>query len=495
METITIENVGPIVSLKVPVPDDGGIVVLRGLNDIGKTESLKALGALARPGTPLTVRDGALRGEVNGFGVKLTVGRSTRRTGELEVTAIESKYDVSELIDPGLKSADAADAKRIKALCALVGAEPNIALFRGLLSDGTVFDREVSTEAAKSDDVVLMAERVKRDLEKSARKAEDQAAKHEGEATAHMGATEGVDFTAPSDATDLNMAVERAVRRQAELEGRQQSHTEAIGRRDKAASDMGVAAAAYAGPTVSQAGDRLAQASIADQKACERLEQAEAALVIARAERSERRAALTAADGALAEAKRHTELMAQWKATLEASVPPEVTIDEQELAARDLAEARAAAERGVLVRQALGRKAQAAAAVEAASAEHIKAKGLREAAKGTDEVLSGLVSKLGTPLRVEAGRLVMDTNRGATYFAELSNGKRATIAVDIGLEAIGTDAGKRAILTLDQIIYESLDMLNRQHLAEHARKRGVLIFTAECSLEEQVTATVFGESQ
>ena len=40
MSSVLIENVGAIDRLTIPVPDGGGVVVLRGPNGIGKTTAL-----------------------------------------------------------------------------------------------------------------------------------------------------------------------------------------------------------------------------------------------------------------------------------------------------------------------------------------------------------------------------------------------------------------------------------------------------------------------
>ena len=97
------------------------------------------------------------------------------------------------------------------------------------------------------------------------------------------------------------------------------------------------------------------------------------------------------------------------------------------------------------------------------------------------------MGKLGTPLRVEAGRLVLDTKRGNTYFDDLSAGERSKIAVDIGIDAVGANG----VLTLSQEIFEGLDPINRDMLAKHAESREVVILTAEASDDEEITAEVY----
>ena len=45
-DVIELEDIGPIENLRIPLPSAGGVVLLRGRNDIGKSEALKAVDAL-----------------------------------------------------------------------------------------------------------------------------------------------------------------------------------------------------------------------------------------------------------------------------------------------------------------------------------------------------------------------------------------------------------------------------------------------------------------
>ncbi len=102
MSTIELTNIGPIEHLVIPVPERGGLCVLRGRNGRGKTKALEAVESALTGRGKLDVRDGALRGEVEAFGVTLKIGRSTRRTGELEVQSLDGRLSPAELVDPGL---------------------------------------------------------------------------------------------------------------------------------------------------------------------------------------------------------------------------------------------------------------------------------------------------------------------------------------------------------------------------------------------------------
>ena len=120
-----------------------------------------------------------------------------------------------------------------------------------------------------------------------------------------------------------------------------------------------------------------------------------------------------------------------------------------------------------MIRDAKRKLSEAEESAAKAKQHRAEADRLRKAA-GTDEVLSGVVSKSGSPLRVEAGRLVLDTHRGATYFGDLSHGERWKMAIDIAIEAVGPNG----VLTVPQECWEGLDEIARKAIAEHVQGPG-----------------------
>jgi hypothetical protein len=65
----------------------------------------------------------AKSGVVSVPGVTMTVGRSVRRQGELQVETLEGRLSIADLVDPGFVDPERADAKRIKALVGLSKAD------------------------------------------------------------------------------------------------------------------------------------------------------------------------------------------------------------------------------------------------------------------------------------------------------------------------------------------------------------------------------------
>src|SRR6185312_15163497 len=105
-----------------------------------------------------------------------------------------------------------------------------------------------------------------------------------------------------------------------------------------------------------------------------------------------------------------------------------------------------------------------------------KANKLRDAAHGVDEVLSSLVAKVGSALRVEGGRLYTETKRGKkTPFAELSEGERFKVAIDIGVDAFKAVPEREPMLFIEDAGWVAIDPINQAAIHKHAQARGAVI--------------------
>ena len=489
MQTIEITDIGPVKHVSIPVPEEGGIVILKARNGRGKTCTLNAVESAITGRGKIDVRDGSLRGEVEAFGVAIKVGRSTRRTGELEVTSLDGRLSVAELVDPGLKSDEAADAKRVKALVQLTGVKPAADLFYPLIGDRSDFEKLIGTNALESDDLVVMADRIKRDLESAARKEESQVEHAEGRARGCREAAAGIDVNAESDAAKLQSDLESAI----QLESRLRAELSAFEKASKAAKlasdQLEDAEASYAGPSLADATQDESMAKATVDEAEKAVRDAEERLRTAKATFETARGHYSATITARKTAEQHEAMVKQWRDQIAAAIPAKPDPDQIAGATRSVLLTRQAVESGALIRKARLDLMAADQHAETAKEHAAKAIKLREAAKGTDEVLSSVVAKTGCPLRVEAGRLVLDTKRGATYFAELSHGERWKMALDIAIDAVGP----KGVLTVPQEAFESLDGINRRLIADHVRGTGVVILTAEASEDEELIAEVYGE--
>lgn len=493
MSTIEITDIGAVEQVTIPCPADGGFVVLKADNGKGKSTTLQAIESALTGRGSLSVRDRALKGQVEAFGVTVTVGKSTRHKGELTVTSLDGKLSIGELIDPGLKSPLAADAKRIKALLALVGAEADAQHFYRLFGGKEEFERTVSAATAKCDDLVTMAEKIKRDAEAKARTEEDSAEKAEGRATGSKNAAGDIDQSAECDASKLQAKLESAVRYESSLQAKADASFDAETMRRKAKEQLATAESLHGADTVTQATKAESEASAEIEDAArlvatreQSLQEAKDALASARSVHEAAIKKMDAAAAARKSAERHAATLQQWRDQLAAAVPDAPSQDELDAAADAVTLARKALEQGAVVRRAKEHLAEHAKALADASAHRKRAAALREAAKGTDEVLSELVGRLGTPLRVEAGRLVTDTSRGDTYFHELSDGERAKMSLNIGIDA----AGPQAVIVFPQQQFEGLSPKNRKALADHARSRGAVVITALATDDDEIVAEV-----
>lgn len=503
-KTIELKDIGPVERIAIAVPEEGGIVVLKARNGAGKSSTLQAVESALTGRGSLSVRDGALRGEVQAFGAKISVGRSTRRTGELEVTSLEGRLSVAELVDPGLKSPDAADARRIKALVQITGETPDVRRFYRLLGTREEFERYASTAAINSEDYVAMADRLKRDLEAAARKGEEHVANLENRARGVVESCPEVPEDAESDEGILQSQLEAAIVGLTGLRQIDLAAHEAMETRSRHKSQL-ESLRAKAVPT--DYADKLAKLQAAETILVRDRENVEYEASVVRSKINELESDLNALQlkgKALIEEQNRLkheqesireqvdqenglrEQIQLLESALDAETPQPVEMSVLAAAELRVQAARKAVETGALVRHAMAKKQEADAFLSEAGKCRKQSDILRVAAKETDSVLSEVVAQSCELLRVESGRLVLDTHRGATYFAELSAGQRWKIAIDIAL----TQLDASGVIVLPQESYEGLDPIARQEIAEHARLRKVVILTAEASADESIVCEV-----
>lgn len=475
---LTVTNIGPVEFLELPAPR-GRVVVLRGRNGAGKSSTLEAVSAHVSGRGSVAVRDGAVRGEVDGFGAVLKVARRNTRAGELEVVSLEGRFDISTLVDPELKSAEAADGQRIKALVQLAGgsgADP--ALFYDVLGGQKEFENYVSPSSVETDDLVTMAARIKRDLEKHARLEEDKAQRAIAAAEAARSANGATDLEGPDDAeklqADLEFAISENSRLKAQAETINQQLFAAKAAREKLdaslqqSSTVGVEAARQA-ETLAREAFEKATAEV--EKLQDLLDQAQ---TFARLQEIDHKNTLHNLETAI----QHEQQLGDCRTAIDAAANLEpVALELLQQAADDVVTAKQALERGVLIRQAKERAAVADQHMNEAAAHRRSADWLRDCAHATDEVLSDMVSKLGCPLAVSGGRLMTNhPARGECHYAELSDGERWKIALDIAIAAVGPNG----VLTVKQDAWQDLDPSNQQLIIDHVAETDVTLYTAAC---------------
>lgn len=487
MQPIEIENIGPIEKLTIGVPSDGGVVVMEARNGRGKSHALNAIDAALSGRGKLEVRDGALNGSIQCAGITIKVGRSTRRSGTLEVESLEGKLSVAEFIDPKLKSPDAADGVRIKSLANLLGIQPDPALFYGLLGGKEKFNALLPLDVEAQPDVVTLAAKIKRELDKKGLDAERMAERHAAEAKAALDGTEAGEAPDPAtfDAATLRAKHTAAVENLQRLRTLETAAHEATVKLDQAKARLQLL-----GP-----GPDVVSLTVAEKTAKFDAEQAESALREAHAayKKAESRLAemsnaYSAAIAARHAAERENETRKAAQEAVEIQVPVAPDRTEMEAATAAVETANVAIETGVRIRQAIEKRQKGAALLE----ESVKARNLaeayRNAGKGTDEVLTEIVSKAVDVLRVHQGRLILDTpKRGQTYFHDLSEGERCRIGIGLAVKTIG----ENGLMTFDQGFWEGLDPISRNECNAEAKARNVVILTAVCSADETIKSHIY----
>ena len=361
-------------------------------------------------------------------------------------------------------------------------------MFYPLVGGQSAFETNVSPAAVETDDVTVMAARIKRELESKARDAEGKSEHAERHALAAREAAGEVDPKLETDARKLQAELEAAIKAESGLKATAMAARETAQRAKLAADALEDAKFAHAGPELSATEDALAVASEEEQAARNKLQSLFEQWTEQKAIVTAKVSARQSAEAAVKAAKDHEATLEGWRKSLsEAADVRQVPAEQLTWAAQRVDAARQAVERGAVAREALKQRAKAQEYLDAASSHRQSAEKLREAAKGTDEILSGLVSKAGSQLSVSAGRLVLPTLRGETYFGDLSDGERWRLALDIAIEAVGP----KGALVIPQTAWEGLDPLNRRAIAEHVQGKGVIVFTAESSDAAEVTAEVF----
>jgi len=467
--TIEIRDVGPVEHLTIPVPAEGGIVVLTGDCGVGKSHSLDAVSALVGGKARVPSRDGSLGAHVEGLGARLTIGRRANHAGEIEVSHLEGE-DPSLLVDPGIKSPDAADAARIKALLRLARAQVDVDKFAELVDGRERLEalcRPGSLDARG--DVPSMAAAIKRDLEAAARKKEGESENAFAKADGVRATLKG--FEGEDAAPELRYASAQEVR---------EAHTRAIRehqaletRRTQCASAL--AAAREARDSLKAYGDTGTPESVEDAR-----QEHERRLAIVEGLRQQLRAAeadAVSSERTLVEERAAAERRAPLERSIEAAkdvreIPAEavevlaraVESAEAEVGAWQLRERTKRLHDDVSELEAAGKRASEEGAA------------LREAARGTEGVVLDAVRAVcGEDMGLHEGRLYVQTDRGKELFSDLSTGERWRRALDIGVAAVGN----RGLFVVNQEAYQSLSPKHRKEIAEYARERSVVIITAE----------------
>jgi energy-coupling factor transporter ATP-binding protein EcfA2 len=508
MSGVQIENVGAIQSLAFDVPADGGVVLIKGPNGAGKSTALAAVAAASRGGkaTGLTPHGACPKGTVEAFGVKMTVGRTTTRSGSLEVLAVDAAAEPAAIVDPGIKDPERADAARIKSLLSVIGAEPDVSAFDAIIPAASRADVDADLIGEDTADVVALAGKVKRSLERLAREAERRSDEANGAASISRQQLEG--RTVPdvvADPVTLQQAYRDAVRARTEL-------AERITEADRLASAAQEATAELetiqdvtlddAERAVTEIDLSLAELQKYRARVAESVEELKQ-----KWQDEERRLSTVLGEIQIAEAERdgHVARLEEKQRTAEQVVARRQKLHQIIEAGKAVvmpsrADLNAAADAEDVARKAIEDASQhrrdretadkAKESAEAALRHSKAADELRKAAAATDGVLSGLVERYSDRIKVRGGRLfVTGHKRGPeVLLAELSHGERWALVIDLVLNTVPSLSDVKPVITIPQEAWEGLDHTNQQLIREHAVMRGVVVLAGCCGDSERLEA-------
>lgn len=477
--TIEVKSVGPVVEFEYEM-DAPGIHVLLGDHGAGKTTILRtvqlATDGRADGGKP-TKRDGAKKGEATVAGKTITIGKSIREEGELSLEGL-GDLDLAGLHSPKFLDASTRDRHRIKALVRLAGVEADPALFHELLGGREAFDAIVDAAATETDDLVEMAAKIKRAIEKAAQGMERQAETARSNLRAKQDQFAGVDLSAPHDETVLQKAIETAIANRAAIT---QKRDDALSVKRKALEARAKLEKAEAsGESVDDCAAELAKAVDARRTAealveelQRKLDAAQAALELAIQKEG-------AAEHVLEAARLHAELVADWKADIDAAESVECPSDADIEAAQSAVDAaNAAAALGLKVRSALTAKQHAERYGKEAKEHDAEAGRYRKAAGATQDVLTEAIGRIqNCPLKVwndddGNARLVIETDRSEREpFDDLSDGEKYDVL-------FGMLAKRGRVIVLSQAGWGEMSPSLRDRAQRIAQQRECYILTAQ----------------
>lgn len=476
MKKINIKNMNAIKELSVDPITGGGIILLVGGQGCGKSTFLAAVkkrmaGQSTSTDIDLQPRDGTSRGELWIGEAKLTVTRGRKRnTGDLDVKHIEGRFDISELVDPGIKDHLAADQARIKALIALSGATANPSDFYDACGGQEDFN-ELGVDCDATDPIVL-AGRTSRALHATARKCEKKATGEFAAAKAKRDEASKVDMSRESDSIVLQSAYDGAHSLVAELGAKQSQYTEqraSVANASKSIDDLEP-------PSVSidEAAKLLADQDFSLAATVKEIEKARADLARAESELKLRKAHVEQTQQVVKMAITHEETVAKLKEVI-ASAQLEPVSDDTLVAAENARyEASGAIEVGVSIRRAKAIADEAESHEIWAIESQERAEILRKQSRDVDEILSKLIPSGN--LRIDEGRIVTTTDRsGSELFSELSDGERAALAIEVTVPNLPEDG----LLIAPQWMWEGWTKSTQNMVWEKCKKHGVVMLTAE----------------
>lgn len=473
---IDIESIGPVEEFSYEM-EEPGLHVLRGAQGAGKTTILRTVQLATDGKTDVkpTKKDGAKRGVATVAGKTVKIARTVREEGELDVEGL-GDLDLNMLHSPKFNDATTRDKYRIKTLARLAGAEADVSMFYDLLGGEDRFAEVVDVESVECDDLVEMAAKVKRAIDKKALEEEKAASAAQSDHRSKMDQVNGVDLDAPHDESELNAALSDAVAQHSRLVAQREDALKVI-------SDARVAKERLDNSDVIDIEDaeRELESAKSHRSDCEgRVREIERQLEQARSDLDVASVRVQSAESQVESSRKFARMMGEWKDAIRNSENVECPSEEDvQLAADKVQSAREAQALGVEVRNALSAKQMADEYLIKSNQHEKNAERLRKAASESAEVVSSSIGRLhDCPLRVsydDSGnaRLVIETDRSDSEpFDELSDGERWKAILPLAFRS-------NRLVVLSQSAFGEISPKNRELIDRLAKEHGCYVLTAQ----------------
>lgn len=471
--TIDIQNIGPVEEFSAELKP--GITVLKGPQGVGKTTILRTVELVTTGDVSgkLTKRDGSKVGEATVAGKTLKINRAVRVDPDSELT-VEGlgDCDLAAIHTPKFEKAETRDADRIKQLVRLAGIESSFDLFNGLIPQ----DVSIDPDDVLSDDLVVMAGKVKREIDKVALAAEKESEKDAATAKAKLDAIKGLDLSKDPDTDALRQAWNSAIATESTLKANAAAATNAAQQAVQAKAKLDEALSKQA-TSVDDALAAQSRAYVARKEADDLVASLKLQLTAAEDASKDAKAKADAADDALKQATLHAQTIESLRQSL-ASTVTGPTEEELKLATVNKDKAEYAYNEGIRIKDALKVEKEARAANDAAKVHAKRAEKLREAATKCFKVVTDAIGKIpDCPLFVREidgfPRLCLKTDRSeAEPFDELSDGERWKILIPLA-------TAPNRVVTLSQAGFGELQPANRTLLHNLVAERGGYLLTAQ----------------
>lgn len=471
---LTVKDVGPIKELAVPIPEDGGVVVVRGRNGSGKSTVLRAAQGLLgdkKDKTGLRHNDDAERGSVSLGECTLTVGRSNRSSGVLDVHTIAGHVDLGDIVDPQVDDPVRADKRRIEAVFKVAGSNMSGRELVNLLGDEI---KDVSVPASKWDEPILDVADFLRDVfVQRARMTEADVKKLSIDVAANKKAVpEEFEEATLEQVEAAKQAFIKASEEGIKLKERQRIGVETKERADasrKALEEMEAASDEYSS---------LEEIDAAIRAQVEAVNAATKAMDEARAVLQRENNELEMMERTRKEIVKHVEQKEKLLKAMDAAI--ELVSNEQiEQATQAVT---AAQERFDVLRQSVAyaqiRDSTKELEKQVEEKEKLAKKYRELSTTGIDSALGQLIGQVFKGSQFMHGRLAVEhQTRGTTYFGELSDGERWTIVLDLATAL----CPESTLLVVPQTAWEGLDGDNRIKINDWAKKNKIVVLTAEAT--------------